>query len=262
MKRFGKTFVITEASAMNYADKIGILIQAIVRAAGRDGVVLGLSGGVDSAVVAALCVRAQEPVCGVSLPYGDGMDKSGSAARVQELVERFPEIDFLGVVDIEPGCRASELPADSLLWVEASAHNVELAKMNIRARARMNVLYQIATLKRLLVIGTDNLSENVTGYFTKWGDGANDLQPLSMLTKREVYILARALGVPQSIIDAAPSAELAEGQTDEDELGFTYEQIDKWILDGSSGDPIADASIAERYRFTAHKREPIPVFTG
>ncbi len=115
-------------------------------------------------------------------------------------------------------------------------------------------------INNLLVIGTGNLSERTVGYFTKWGDGANDLNPLGMLTKKEVYILAKYLGVPESIINKKPSADLWEGQTDEEELGISYSQIDEYILNGTSGDKNVDEIIKLKHKITMHKLKPIPIF--
>ena len=120
--------------------------------------------------------------------------------------------------------------------------------------------YEYAQINNLLVIGTGNLSEATVGYFTKWGDGAHDLNPLANLTKREVYILAKYLGVPEAIIKAKPSADLWPGQTDEDELGLTYEQIDEFILNGTSGDNKIDEIIQTKKDRNTHKLEPIAKF--
>jgi NAD+ synthase len=110
------------------------------------------------------------------------------------------------------------------------------------------------------VIGTGNLSEITAGYFTKWGDGACDYNPLANIAKREVYVLAKYLDEPECIIDAKPSAELFADQTDEGELGFTYQQLDDFILDGTSGDACIDYLIKKLNAKTKHKRDPIPVF--
>ena len=121
-------------------------------------------------------------------------------------------------------------------------------------------ILKYAQINNLLVIGTGNLSEATVGYFTKWGDGAHDLNPLANLTKREVYILAKYLGVPKAIINAKPSADLWPGQTDEDELGLTYEQIDEFILNGTSGDNKIDEIIQTKKDRNTHKLEPIAKF--
>ena len=117
-------------------------------------------------------------------------------------------------------------------------------------------------INNLLVIGTGNLSERTVGYFTKWGDGANDLNPIANLTKGEVYILAKYLQVPDSIINKKPSADLWNGQTDEEELGITYEQIDKFILTGTSGNNEIDNKIRNVNKKNMHKLRQIPIFEG
>ncbi len=130
-------------------------------------------------------------------------------------------------------------------------------KGNIKARTRMVVQYALAFDLNLLVVGTDHASEAITGFFTKWGDGAVDITPLSTLNKRQVRALAAKLGVPQSVLDKAPTAGLWEGQTDEGELGITYEDNSDF-LEGKSINPEAAAKLVERYERTAHKRNDIP----
>jgi NAD+ synthase len=125
----------------------------------------------------------------------------------------------------------------------------------------MTILYAIAQTARRFVMGTSNLSERILGYFTKWGDGASDLNPLGTLVKSEVRILARALGIPKEIIEKAPSADLFEGQTDESDLGVSYAEIDAFALTGSSGSPAADKKIKARMEMSLHKNSPIPLFT-
>ena len=255
MKRLGKTFVVTEDNALEYADRIAAWIREKLNAAGREGVVLGVSGGIDSTLVGALCGSASIPVYAALMPCGQDMRRSRTLSRALEVVERY---DFLyEIFDIQAAYDLLNIAPEGL---NLNGERDQLAQMNIGPRLRMARLYYLAQQFGYAVIGTDNLAENVVGYFTKWGDGANDLQPLSMLTKREVYVLARALGVPQSVIEAAPTAGLYDGQTDEEELGITYDQIDDWILDGTSGDVTVDEKIEARYRMGAHKRDPIPVF--
>lgn len=115
-------------------------------------------------------------------------------------------------------------------------------------------------INNLLVIGTGNLSERTVGYFTKWGDGANDFNPIAKLTKKEVYIVAKHLQVPDSIINKKPSADLWNGQTDEAELGIKYEQIDEFILTGTSGDTEIDNKIRDKIKKNMHKTNSIPIF--
>ncbi|MDR3184563.1 MAG: NAD(+) synthase [Prevotellaceae bacterium] len=254
-----KSFVIIEQNVADYAGKIGAWIREKVETANRKGVVLGLSGGIDSSVVARLCQQAKVDIHLVLLPYGDDMKKTGSMGHVMEFIEkfRFPYHTF----DIKPAVDALTI-SDPSLFPSAPRADAELSRANLRPRVRMTYLYEVAQLDRRFVIGTGNLAEATVGYFTKWGDGAHDLNPLAMLTKKEVYTLARYLQVPGSIIDKQPSAGLWEGQTDEAELGITYNQIDAYLLEGTSGSAEADRKIEARRALSAHKAESIPVFEG
>ena len=135
--------------------------------------------------------------------------------------------------------------------------NHQLTDANLRARLRMTTLYGIANNLNYLVSGTDNAAEILTGYFTKYGDGGVDILPLANLTKREVYEWGRILGVPQSVLDRAPSAGLWDGQTDESEMGTTYAMIDDY-LEGKAV-PEADQMIIERLnKRSEHKRNMPP----
>src|SRR5699024_6633312 len=130
----------------------------------------------------------------------------------------------------------------------------QLADANLRARLRMSTLYTYATLHNYLVVGTDNKSEYYTGYFTKYGDGGVDLLPIVDYTKTEIWEMARVLGVPQVVIDKKPSADLWEGQTDEEEMGTSYTHIDAF-LEGREV-PAEDAQVIQAmHTKTAHKRE-------
>src|SRR5690606_11766869 len=138
-----------------------------------------------------------------------------------------------------------------------SRHISRGGKGNVKARTRMVMQYALAFDLNLLVVGTDHASEAVTGFYTKWGDGAVDLTPLSSLNKRQVRQLAAALGVPKSVLDKAPTAGLWEGQTDEGELGISYEDNSDY-LEGKPVDPAIAAKLEQRYRATEHKRSPVP----
>jgi NAD+ synthase len=254
-----KSFVITEQNVAAYAEKIAAWIREKVEKNNRKGVVLGISGGIDSSVVARLCQIGKVDIHLVLLPCGDDMQKTKSTAHVMEFIEKF-HFSY-HTFDIKPAVDALAIPASSP-FSGADKTDVELSRANIRPRVRMTYLYEVAQLDRRFVIGTGNLAEATVGYFTKWGDGAHDLNPLARLTKKEVYTLARYLQVPDSIISKKPSAGLWEGQTDEDELGITYNQIDAYILDGTSGDAEADRKINARIALSAHKVNKIPVFEG
>jgi len=254
-----KPFVINGDNVAEYAKKIAAWIQERVSNANRKGVVLGMSGGIDCSVVARLCQIAEIDIHLVMLPYGDDMKNSKSFIHAMELINKF---DFsYHVYNIQPAVDALTI-VDEKITGNTNAANKELSQANIRPRVRMTYLYQFAQLDSRFVAGTGNMAERTVGYFTKWGDGACDFNPLAMLTKQEVYILARHLGVPDSIVNKKPSAGLWEGQTDEDELGMTYAQIDSYILNGSSGDENIDNSIKRRMKMSAHKFDEIPVFKG
>ncbi|RPI35610.1 MAG: NAD+ synthase [Methanoregulaceae archaeon] len=183
---------------------------------GCKGIVLGISGGVDSAVAAAFCCRAVGPdkVLGLSLPsaVSSGKDCEDAAALCLSLgIEH-------RTISIEPMLAVyRQLPGFS-----ASPYLLG----NLMARIRMTVLYYHANRDHRLVCGTSNRSEYMLGYCTKFGDNAADIQPILHLYKSDVYVMAGELGIPQPIIKKAPSAGLWEGQSDEKEIGLSYNQID------------------------------------
>ncbi len=191
-----------------------------VEVSGRKGVVLGLSGGVDSALVAKLCADALGPrrVLALGLPEGRGdKDLADAEAWAKELGIRWRAVDIAPMaLAFERGLKASK--AD------------RIARGNIRARVRMVVLYYIANTENRLVMGTGNKSELLVGYYTRWGDGGADFLPIGDLYKTQVRAMARHLGVPAAIVDKVPSAGLWPRQTDEGELGITYEELDRILL--------------------------------
>ena len=135
----------------------------------------------------------------------------------------------------------------------------DLAISNIAPRLRMTTLYAVAAAEGLLVAGTGNRSEGYMGYYTKWGDGAHDFNPISDLTATEVIAILKFLGAPPSIVEKAPSAGLFDGQTDEQEMGVTYEAIDRYLTEGTATEK--DRAIIERFHSRSeHKRRPIPTY--
>jgi NAD+ synthase len=146
--------------------------------------------------------------------------------------------------------------ADSARGNAATEPVEAMARANVKPRLRMLSLYYYANLLGYLVLGTGNKAELTMGYFTKFGDGGADALPLGDLVKAEVRELARLLGVPREVVERAPSAGLWAGQTDEVELGLSYEQLDRFLLTGSSGDPAADAEIRRREAASRHKVQP------
>lgn len=201
-------------------------IREQVISAGLKGTVIGLSGGIDSAVTAVLCKKAfPETTLGVILPcYSDPQDEQD--ARL--FAETF-EIPFK-LVHLEK--TFTTLLND--LGEEEELADDNLARANIKPRLRMNALYYFAARTNSLVVGTDNRSELTVGYFTKYGDGGVDIIPIGNLVKKQVIELARYLNIPEIIISKAPSAGLWQNQTDESEMGITYEQLDHFILTGEA----------------------------
>ena len=191
-----------------------------VEGSGATGVVLGLSGGIDSAVVARLCADALggKRVLALSLPEGKGGRDLADARAFAEALG----IGFR-VIDISPFVASFEAHLKS-------GRAARVARGNLRARTRMIVLYFVANSEHRLVIGTGNKSEILTGYFTKFGDGAADFLPIGDLYKTQVRAMARHLGLPKRILDKVPTAGLWPGQTDEGELGLSYDELDRILL--------------------------------
>ena len=250
-----EVYTRVENSVANLIDQITAWI--IEKTQGK-GVVIGMSGGIDCSVVACLCRLANVDVHLVMMPYGDDMRNTKSLNHAMELIEKFNFVYH--IFDIKPAVDALTIPLESIDCSKKSSTNIKLAHANIRPRVRMSYLYQFAQINSRLVAGTGNLAERTVGYFTKWGDGACDLNPIAMLTKKEVYALAQFLEIPDSIINKKPSAGLWEGQTDEEELGITYEQIDSYITNGTTGTPETDSMIENRIKMAEHKNNKIPYF--
>ncbi len=201
---------------MKLVDDITNWIRIQVEQARVEGVVLGLSGGVDSSVVAALSRKAVgDRVLGLIMPCGgspvDEEDALFVASQLGIKTERINlEAVYRGMLEV--------LPSGN-----------KLALANLKPRLRMITLYYYANNLNYLVAGTGNKSEIMVGYFTKYGDGGVDILPIGGLVKSQVRELAKELGIPKEIIDKPPSAGLWEGQTDEGELGITYAELDKTI---------------------------------
>ncbi len=242
------------------ADSLSAWIREQVERAGSAGVVFGLSGGIDSAVVCGLAARALGPerCLGVVMPIGNVPEdedlgrQTGATFGVRVIAP-----DLLPAFEALEAAFRAERHASGL--EPTSAEAAVLAAANLKPRLRMTALYHFANLLDRLVLGTGNKAELTVGYFTKHGDAGVDLLPLADLTKTEVRATARVLGVPERIVDRPPSAGLWEGQTDEEELGITYRQIDAYLEEGSSGSAEADAAICRRFLASRHKRELPPV---
>ena len=239
-------------SMERFRDELSRWIQEKVLAAGARGTVVGISGGVDSAVVAALCQRAfPETNLGVILPCIRSPRRTvrpaaGGAHGVRTVTIDLTETRRNLVALVETA--ASDAPAETIRW----------ARVNVKPRLRMTVLYQIAARYNYLVVGTENRAEIAVGYSTKFGDAAADLMPIGNLVKREVRALAEVLGVPREIIDRTPTAGLWAGQTDEEEMGVTYDELDEWLLTGRVA-PDVRARLETLHNRSAHKRSMPPL---
>jgi NAD+ synthase len=243
-------------------------LKGILDGSGARTFVLGLSGGIDSAVVSALCTRAVGPerVLGVIMPSSSNPDDAESARKVAETFGfRTARVDLTGITD----SIYAAVPTEADLGISDVDAGIErrrqLAVANVRPRLRMTTLYYVANLTNGIVAGTGNKSEATIGYYTKYGDGGVDILPLIDLYKFEVRAIARYLGVPDSVITRPPSAGLWQGQTDEDEIGMTYETLDASLIAISEGreadvDPTILRRLEPLINASAHKRNPIPTF--
>ena len=225
---------------------------------GNRKAILGLSGGIDSSVVAYLCVNAvgKENVIGITMPYAnqssedgqliaDSLDIRCDHVNISSIVEGFPK--YVAPIHADGG---------------------KLVKGNLMARVRMAVLYEYANAHNGFVIGTTNRTEAEIGYYTKYGDGAVDVEPVACWYKTDMWDVARIMGVPQKNIDRVPSAELWDDQTDEDEIGLPYPELDAilkqfhkmektlfQVMYGSNG-----AKVVAMVRNSEHKRHMPPSF--
>jgi NAD+ synthase len=235
-------------------------------AAGARGFVVGLSGGIDSAVVVRLCQMATpDQVAGVIMPcHSDPRDESDARLVADHFgipsirVDLAPAYDML-VNSVRNAMGA--LPADMIPPAGDVSADVKsrMPLANMKPRLRMTTLYFVANTLNYLVAGTGNRAELTIGYFTKYGDGGVDVLPIGELLKTEVRGMARELGVPQPVIDKAPSAGLWLGQTDEQEMGFSYAELERYLTGGPEAITPALALRLERMiRATEHKRTIAP----
>ncbi|MGM0396391.1 MAG: NAD(+) synthase [Bacillota bacterium] len=223
-------------------------LQEKVEAANAKGIVLGLSGGVDSAVVAGLAKKAfPNDAMGVIMPINSNSRDEADAL----IVARSLDIDVTSI-DLSP-------VYDSFLKALPFEGENPLAKANLKPRLRMMTLYYFAQEMGYLVCGTSNKSELHVGYFTKHGDSGVDLLPIADFVKEEVYELARLLDVPVEIIEKPPSAGLWENQTDEKEMGFTYQVLDKYIRTGEGPEESVN-KIKHMNKISEHKRNYPPTY--
>jgi len=236
-------------------DDIVAWLKQKVDETGVKGLVVGVSGGLDSAVVAHLIKRAcPKSSLGVIMPLKSNSQDIEHADKVIE------SSDIKSVtIDLTNTHRVMFDQIKEQLKNDHNKDNEQMADANLRARLRMGTLYTIATNYNYLVVGTDNASEWYTGYFTKYGDGGVDIQPIIDFTKGEVKEMASFLGVPEEVVQKKPSADLWEGQTDEDEMGISYDAIDAYI----KGETVPEKDkkrIEQMHQKTMHKRSPLPQY--
>ncbi len=235
-------------------DKLINWIRDRVKEAGTKGVLVGLSGGIDSAVLSVLCEKALPgKVMSLNLPCHSN---SEDEAHARLLAEKFAIPLKVIILDEMYDNFLKILPQDN----KAPAAD-RLAKSNLKVRLRMLTLYYHANLTGYMVVGSSNKSELAVGYFTKWGDGGVDVMPLGNLVKQQVIELAEYLGIPRVIIDKPPSAGLWDGQTDEKEMGLTYKELDRFLTIGRA-DTEVKMKIQTLMAKSQHKRclPPIPDF--
>lgn len=237
---------------MNWEKEVRLIIDWMrekVEDAGAKGLVIGLSGGIDSSVVAVLSKMAfPDNVLGVVMPCNSITKDTEHGLLVAETFN-------IPVHKIDLTDTFNMLLTNIKAIDRTEPH--QLAVANIKPRLRMTTLYYYSGLYNYLVAGTGNRSELEIGYFTKYGDGGVDMEPIGHLLKVDVRELARHLGVPKEIIEKSPSAGLWEGQTDEDEMGITYDELDKYILTGQGTDEVKN-KVGRLKKISEHKRNMPP----
>ncbi len=248
-------------------------IKSTLANSGLKTLVLGISGGVDSSTCGRLAQLAITELnseldadnknifqfIAVRLPYDVQADEEDAQQALN-----FIQPDHCLTTNVLEGVNGIHQQVINALsgadLLSASKNQIDFSKGNVKARARMVSQYHIAGILGGLVLGTDHSAENITGFFTKWGDGACDLAPLFGLSKRQVRMLAKHLGAPSILVDKAPTADLEElepGKTDEDALGISYEALDNF-LEGKEVSVQVHDHIINIYKKTQHKRQPIP----
>jgi len=224
-------------------------IRGLIKSAGAKGVVYGNSGGKDSALVGILCKMACSDTVGIIMPCGSKRNYEIDKTDGLALAKQFDIA--VRVVDL------SAVKNELVRSVSENTKLTDLATANISPRLRMTALYSIAASENRLVAGTGNRSEGYMGYFTKWGDGAFDFNPIADLTVTEIYDFLRFLKAPEFIISKAPSAGLFDGQTDESEMGISYSSIDDFLLNGNVNEK--DKAVMEKFHKVSEHKRTMPV---
>jgi len=270
-----KTTIIEQMRVLPHIDpafevtrRVNFIKRHLV-SSGLNCLVLGISGGIDSCTLGRLAQIAvdelnaehaeQYQFIAVRLPYASQADEADAQLSIE-----FIQPTHAVTVNVQPGADAihaatsEALSAKSLL--SASAEKQDFVKGNVKARTRMVIQYEIAGMLDGLVLGTDHSAENITGFYTKYGDGACDLAPLFGLNKRQVRQVAAYLGAPERVIYKAPTADLetlAPQKADEQALGMSYDDIDDF-LEGKVVSPAVEEKLLYIFQRTQHKRVPIP----
>ena len=226
--------------------KLCVWMEGKITEAKAKGIVFGLSGGLDSAVVAALSIRIfPKNTLAILIPcHSLEADINDALSFIDKFNIPYKIIDVSKIYD----------SFIYLLNDKKKEGSFKLAEANIKPRLRMTTLYYFANKLNYLVVGTGNKTELTIGYFTKFGDGGADILPLGNLLKNQVKELAEYLGVPKKIINKPPSAGLWEGQTDEEEIGISYNQLDKYLKAGKLNNKIIEKKIQDKITQSAHKR--------
>jgi len=226
-------------------------IRNILQESGAKGIIFGNSGGKDSALVGILCKAACENTVGLILPCSSKRNYNEDAEDAMAVADQYGietrTVDLTPIKDVEIAAlsKVTKLNAAALA--------------NMAPRLRMLTLYAVAASENRLVAGTGNRSESYVGYFTKWGDGATDFNPIADLTVTEVYEFLNFLEAPECVIRKAPSAALFDGQTDEAEMGVSYKELDAYLLEGNVSEEKKQV-IENMHRASEHKRKGIFVY--
>ena len=224
-------------------------IRSVIKIAGADGVVYGNSGGKDCALVGILCKMACDNTVGLIMPCGAkrnyDTDKTDAENMARQYGIKTRVVDLSGVKD------------EFVSVIGEKMRITDSALVNIAPRLRMTALYAAAASENRLVAGTGNRSEAHMGYFTKWGDGACDFNPIADLTVTETYEFLRYLKTPDFIFGKPPSAGLFDGQTDEDEMGVTYGSIDDFLLTGATNH--RDMAVIDKFHKSSEHKRNMPI---